>query len=195
MAAALASAQDFTAFGASRRLKSHALAPDNRDIASEPPARVANRTSFHSDTTTTPEANMKNRQTGFTLIELIMVIVILGVLAAVAIPKFTNLSADANTAAVQSVAGSLGAAAATNYAIRSAKSTNGVAITSCATAVNTLQGGALPTGSGGTYAISDASSASGATVIAANATATCTLTFTPTSGTAVTATFVVTGIA
>lgn len=138
---------------------------------------------------------MKNRQTGFTLIELIMVIVILGVLAAVAIPKFTNLSADANAAAVQSVAGSLGAAAATNYAVRSAKPTNGVAVTSCASAVNTLQGSALPTGAGGTYVISDASSATGATAVAANATSSCTLTFTPTSGTAVTATFTVTGIA
>ncbi len=137
---------------------------------------------------------MKNRQTGFTLIELIMVIVILGVLAAVAIPKFTNLSADANAAAVQSVAGALGAAAATNYAVRSAKSTNGVAVTTCATAVNALQGATLPTGAGGTYVISDASSATGATAVAANATSSCTLTFTPTSGSAVTATFSVTGI-
>jgi len=138
---------------------------------------------------------MQNRQTGFTLIELIMVIVILGVLAAVAIPKFTNLSADANAAAVQSVAGALAAGAATNYAVRSAKPTNGVAVTPRATAVNTLQGSALPTGAGGTYAISDASSATGATAVAANATSSCTLTFTPTSGSAVTATFTVTGIA
>ena len=137
---------------------------------------------------------MHKRQTGFTLIELIMVIVILGVLAAVAIPKFTNLSADANAAAVQSVAGALAAGAATNYAIRSAKSTNGVAVSSCATAINTLQGSALPTGAGGTYSISDASSATGATAVAANASASCTLTFTPTSGSAVMATFPVTGI-
>jgi MSHA pilin protein MshA len=136
---------------------------------------------------------MKARQSGFTLIELVMVIVILGVLAAVAIPKFTNLASDANTAAVQSVAGALAAGAATNYAVRSAKSTNGVAVTSCATAVNTLQGTALPS-SGGTYVISDGSSATGATAIAAGVTSSCTLTFTPTSGSAVTSTFSVTGI-
>jgi MSHA pilin protein MshA len=137
---------------------------------------------------------MKNRQTGFTLIELIMVIVILGVLAAVAIPKFTNLSDDANAAAVQSVAGSLSAAAATNYAVRSVKPTNGVPVTSCATAVNTLQGSMLPTGAGGSYLISDGSSATGATAVAPTTTANCTLTFTPTSGNVKTATFYVTGI-
>ena len=41
----------------------------------------------------------KRQQSGFTLIELVMVIVILGILDATALPKFLNLSTDATSAA------------------------------------------------------------------------------------------------
>ena len=59
---------------------------------------------------------MNIKQAGFTLIELVMVIVILGILAAVAIPKFVDLSAEAKNAATNGVAAGITSAFAINYA-------------------------------------------------------------------------------
>ncbi|MGB0892864.1 MAG: type II secretion system protein [Parashewanella sp.] len=77
---------------------------------------------------------MKIKQRGFTLIELVVVIIILGILAVVAAPKFLNFQGDARVSALQGLKGALQSANSMVYAKAAIAGQEGLAFNATPTA-------------------------------------------------------------
>lgn len=98
----------------------------------------------------------KKSNAGFTLIELVMVIVILGILSAVALPKFVDLSGHAKKASAAGIAGALASGSFANFAAKKLDDPNAIALDSASICTanlgnqkyiaNVLAGNKLPDG-------------------------------------------------
>lgn len=110
------------------------------------------------------------KQAGFTLIELVAVMVILAILAVAAVPQFVDLRVDAANAAADGVGGAITSGTTLNYA-RGAANGSASTVTGCdSTQLGALMVGGIPSG----YTLGGTAGG-----LASGATRTCTLTRSP----------------
>ena len=95
-------------------------------------------------------SKQKSEERGFTLIELIIVIVILGIMAGVAFPKFIGLSDDARKSTGRGVAGAISSTIAARHANFLLNGTNTYTVSDIITDTQLASGVATPTASGNT---------------------------------------------
>jgi len=86
------------------------------------------------------------KESGFTLVELVVVVAVVGVLAVVATPKIVGVAGDAREAQLAGVLGELTKANANNFVLRQAGDPDGLAVDGCESSYTTLEGGHLPVG-------------------------------------------------
>src|SRR6188768_409662 len=87
----------------------------------------------------------RRKQDGYTLIELLTVMVIVSILSTVSLQTFANLQDDSKHASARSMAGALGSASVANFTLRSAGKAGGstLPIADCVDTANLLIPGSL----------------------------------------------------
>lgn len=127
-------------------------------------------------------------QQGFTLIELVVVIVILGILAAFAIPRFANIATDARVSAINGMAGTLRSTAALVHGMALARAVNNGNLVLEGSTVAVVEGYPAATAGGiqaamvnldtSTFGIAHAGGVTTITVLGASNPAACSVTYT-----------------